>query len=300
MGPPATRPPCSVLGSLVDGNHSAGKGAGISSEGSGATLLVAHSAIVNNASDNDGGGIYLGGGWGNDIIQSSTISGNTTSGVGRRRAGAVRRMTNTYVHILNSTIANNTASGTGGGIEFEPRRRAGLVAGRVGVLEHRGGQLLPRDDVRMEHQRGLEPARTGVFNCVRLVHLRRAGVSAARPTWGGCTFDVRNPLLGPLTPLGGEGDLPAPPAAAPAARPSTPPWTTAGATSSATAGSPTSIRPPARRMDDVRAAGRRRRRRHGGARPRRLREERALADGAARRAGAGSLHAHRRRRSRRI
>jgi alpha-tubulin suppressor-like RCC1 family protein len=25
---------------------------------------------------------------------------------------------------------------------------------------------------------------------------------------GSCTFDVRNPLLGPLTPLGGEGDLP--------------------------------------------------------------------------------------------
>ena len=109
-----------VLGSLVDGNHSAGKGAGISSEGSGATVLVAHSAIVNNASDDDGGGIYLGGGWNTNIIQSSTISGNTSSGAGGGLLVRFAEMTNTYVNIFNSTIANNTAASNGGGIEFEP------------------------------------------------------------------------------------------------------------------------------------------------------------------------------------
>src|SRR4029077_11715635 len=65
-----------VFSSLIDGNHSASKGAGIASEGSGTAVVIAHSAIVDNASDNDGGGVYLGGGWGTVIIQSSTISGN--------------------------------------------------------------------------------------------------------------------------------------------------------------------------------------------------------------------------------
>ena len=46
---------------------------------------------------------------------------------------------------------------------------------------------------------------------------------------------------------------------------------------------------PARPLDAVRSARRRRRRRHGGARPRRHRAQRPLADGAARRARAGSL-----------
>src|SRR4029079_3622174 len=49
---------------------------------------------------------------------------------------------------------------------------------------------------------------TGVFNCVSGSFIYVAP-GYPRPTdMGGCTFDVRNPFLGPLLPMGGEGDLP--------------------------------------------------------------------------------------------
>jgi alpha-tubulin suppressor-like RCC1 family protein len=196
-----------VLSSLIDGNRSAAKGAGISTEGSGTTLLVAHSAVVNNTSDNDGGGVYLGGGWSQHRIQSSTISGNTTSGAG---GGVLVRFvpaTTTYVHILNSTITNNTAAGTGGGIEFEPPPVeigsshdvsvfSSIVAGNFSLA------LTFEWNINETWNRP-----TGVFNCTNSLIYVAPGY--ARPTdMGGCTFDVRNPMLGPLTPLGGEGNLP--------------------------------------------------------------------------------------------
>jgi alpha-tubulin suppressor-like RCC1 family protein len=195
-----------VLGSMVDGNHSADKGAGISSEGSGATVQVAHSAIVNNASDGDGGGIYLGGGWNTNIIQSSTISGNTTSGSGGGLLVRFAEMTNTYVNILNTTIANNTASATGGGIEFEPAQ-----AGRQDVSVFASivaGNFSPAT-LEWNINAGWEPVEPpGIFNCVNGSFIYVAP-GLPRPTdMGGCTFDVRNPFLAPLTPMGGASDLP--------------------------------------------------------------------------------------------
>ena len=195
-----------VLGSLVDGNHSARKGAGISSEGSGAVVLMAHSAIVNNAGDNDGGGIYLGGGWNQNAIRSSTVSGNTTSGAGGGLLVHFVETTTTYVHIFNSTIANNTAAGGGGGIEFEPPPPSMPVSHDVSVFSSivAGNYSL---STSLEWNINAGWNQTGVFNCMRSFIYVPAG--NPRPTdMGGCTSDVRNPFLGPLTPMGGTGDLP--------------------------------------------------------------------------------------------
>ena len=189
-----------VLASLVDGNHSAGKGAGISSEGSGATVYVQHSAIVNNASDNDGGGIYLGGGWATNIIHASTISGNTTSGVGGGVLVRFAPMTITYVHIFSSTIANNTAAGTGGGIQFEPADQEGtqdvwvyasVVAGTSpcrpssnGTSTRNGSSPTPRWPAPAPSTASTGPS-----------SMLRPGIPRPRPTWGGVhlsTFATRS------------------------------------------------------------------------------------------------------------
>ena len=194
-----------VLASVIDGNRSAGKGGGISSEGSGASMLVAHSAIVNNAADNDGGGIYLGGGWGTDIIASTTISGNTTSGVGGGILVRFAEGTNTYVHILTSTIANNTAAGTGGGIEFQPPQ---VGTHDVTVFSSIvAGNYTLSTTLEWNINAGWS-AGGGIFNCVQGSFIYVAP-GHPRPTdMGSCTFDVRNPLLGALMPMGGAGDLP--------------------------------------------------------------------------------------------
>jgi alpha-tubulin suppressor-like RCC1 family protein len=195
-----------VLGSLVDGNQSNGKGAGIASEGSGATVVVAHSAIVNNTANNDGGGIYLGGGWNTQIIQSSTISGNTSNGSGGGLLVHFAEMTNTYVNITNSTIANNTASGTGGGVQFEPAHAgrqdvsvfASIVAGNFSKA--------PLEwNINADWANADPP---GIFNCVDGSFIYVAPGMPQPTDMGGCTLDVRNPFLGPLTPMGGTNDLP--------------------------------------------------------------------------------------------
>jgi hypothetical protein len=231
----------------VDGNRNAAKGGGIASEGAGATVLVAHSAIVNNAFDNDGGGIYLGGGWNTDFIKSSTISGNTTSGAGGGVLVRFVQSTTTYVHIFNSTITNNVASGTGGGIEFEPPpTEVGTAPRHLGVLQHRGGQLLP-----CRRRWNGTSTRPGIGR--RASSTASAGRSSTshpgtrgRPTWAGAssTFATRSWARSfrwaarttcRFTRCWW------------AARSSTRRRTTPRATISATAGSPTSIRrnPPA-------------------------------------------------------
>ncbi|HEY7375589.1 MAG TPA: hypothetical protein VIF57_25755 [Polyangia bacterium] len=193
-----------VLGSLVDGNRSAGAGGGVSSEGVGATLFVGHSAIVNNASDTDGGGLFLAGGWNTDYIENSTISGNSATGVGGGMLVRFADMTNTYVNIQTSTITNNTATGTGGGIEFETPQ-VGVhdvsVFGSIVAGNYSTSTLdwNINDSWNNEH---------GLFNCVNGSFIHVAPGSPRPTDMGGCKLDVRNPFLGPLTTLGGEGDLP--------------------------------------------------------------------------------------------
>jgi len=200
-----------VLGSLVDGNHSAGKGAGISSEGSGATVYVEHSAIVNNASDNDGGGIFLGGGWATNIIQGSTISGNTTSGAGGGVLVRFAPMTITYVHIFSSTIANNTAAGNGGGIQFEPADQEGTQDVWVFASIVAGNYSLSTElewNINSEWYVTDRSRPAGTFNCLNGSFIYVAPGHPRPADMGGCTFDARNPFLGPLTPMGGVGNLP--------------------------------------------------------------------------------------------
>ena len=196
-----------VLNSIVDGNHNGGKGGGIASEGAGATVFVAHSAIVNNISDDDGGGIYLGGGWNTDFIRSSTISGNISNGDGGGVMVRFVEATTTYVHIFNSTIANNTAGGSGGGISFDPPSLDVGTAHDISVFSSIvAGNFSP--SISLEWNINAWNRATGVFNCVNGSFIYVAP-GLPRPTdMGGCTFDVRNPFLGRLTPMGGAGDLP--------------------------------------------------------------------------------------------
>ena len=199
-----------VMNALVDGNRNAATGGGIASEGSGAAVFVAHSAIVNNASDTDGGGIYLGGGWGTDMIDSCTVSGNTAAGVGGGMLVRFAEKTNTYVNILTSTIANNTAGGTGGGIEFDPAA-AGMQD--VSVFSSIVAANFSASTLEWNINAGwntpvVPGGPAGLFNCVDGSFMYVAPGNPLPNDMGGCTFDVRNPLLGPLTPLGGAGDLP--------------------------------------------------------------------------------------------
>jgi alpha-tubulin suppressor-like RCC1 family protein len=192
-----------VFNTLVDGNHSAGRGAGILSEGSGTVVLVSNSAIVNNAADGDGGGIYLGGGWATDIIQSSTISGNTSRGAGGGVVVRFAEATWTYLNLFNSTIAYNTAVGTGGGIQFEPAQ-----VGVQDVSTYSSIVAANSSTTTMEWNINAGWSPTGIFNCVKTSLIYVLPGYPPPTDSGGCAFDVRNPFLGVLTPMGGEGDLP--------------------------------------------------------------------------------------------
>jgi hypothetical protein len=107
-----------LYNSLVDGNRNPDNGGGVSCHGSGASLIVEHSSIVNNVSDQAGGAIFYGSGWNNQRVANSTISGNSA-----QMGGGVYvhflPCTDTYLYVFNSTIANNAASGSGGGIVLE-------------------------------------------------------------------------------------------------------------------------------------------------------------------------------------
>jgi hypothetical protein len=100
--------------------NKAGQGGGIFDHGgSPSTLTMSHCSVLNNISDSNGGGIYVGNG-DTAIIDTTTISGNSTQFIG----GGIANQTGTLT-ITNSTISFNRAvdlnlSGTnvgfGGGI----------------------------------------------------------------------------------------------------------------------------------------------------------------------------------------
>ncbi len=202
-----------VLNSLVEGNSNTGDGGGIFSQGSGATVSVFNSAIVNNSAEGGGGGLYLAGGWNTNIIQASTVSDNR-AGVG---GGVMVKFfcSNTYLNVYSSTIAYNTASGTGGGIEFEPADRScatqdvsvfsSIVAGNhsTNSFESNINAAWHPDDPQ------ILPA---IFNCTGSSFIYVApGLPTPTNLDGGCAFDARDARLGPLVPMGGAGNLPAHP-----------------------------------------------------------------------------------------
>jgi hypothetical protein len=193
-----------VLGSLVDGNRSPRNGGGVSSQGSGTTLVVEHSAIVDNVSQLSGGGLYFGGGWSTHRIEHSTVSGNAAASGG----GVYVKFapcTATYLHVLNSTIASNTAVSAGGGIRFD-----GVIdcyAQDVTVL----ASIVSNNEATTTSESNINADWSGgVFSCDRgsLVYVAPGLPAPAQAGGVPCRYDVPDALLTPLLPMGGAGNLP--------------------------------------------------------------------------------------------
>lgn len=199
-----------IASTLVDGNATDGDGGGIYSEGFGATVVAYHSSIVNNQAAGAGGGVYFGGGWDTHVLRASTVSGNRANVGG----GVMVKFacSNTYLHVFHSTITNNTAEGTGGGIQFEPNDLAcskqdvtvysSIVAGNhsATTLESNINASWWTDD---------PTGNLGIFACIEgsIIHV---APDFPRPeeTEGICLMDTRDPRLGPLMSMGGVGNLP--------------------------------------------------------------------------------------------
>ena len=210
---------------------------------SGATVFVAHSAIVNNASDNDGGGIYLGGGWGTDIIQGSTISGNTTSGVGGGVLVRFAEMTNTYVNILDQHDREQHRRRHGRRHRVRTAAQAGpahdvsvfasIVAGNYSHRRRSNGTSTRAGAAR-------DPP--GVFNCVNGSFIYVAP-GYPRPTdMGGARSTFATRSWARSCRMGGEGNLPLHPLLRRQPGRRRRAGRSPRATSSATPGSTTSIR----------------------------------------------------------
>jgi hypothetical protein len=194
----------SVLSSLVDGNRSPAPGGGIFSEGNGTTLYVGSSAIVDNVSESSGGGVYFGGGWNTQKIATSTISGNRAASGG----GVYVRFTAcsaTYLFITNSTIVHNTATKTGGGIDFDGQIdcHAQDVTVLSSIITNNVAVETAEDDIDADWNGGM-------FQC-QLDSLIHVAAGLPLPQQGGdtpCRYDVSDALLGPLMPMGGAANLP--------------------------------------------------------------------------------------------
>jgi hypothetical protein len=97
---------------LTDGNANGGHGGAVYNT---ETLTLDHVQITDSAADNhNGGGVYVdGGAIGSLTLTNSTISGNQSNLGGGLYATAAA------VTIENSTIADNSASGVGGGLSID-------------------------------------------------------------------------------------------------------------------------------------------------------------------------------------
>lgn len=193
-----------VMSSLVADNRSPRNGGGIFSEGSGTTLIVEHSAIINNVSQLSGGGLYFGGGWNTHRIEHSTVSGNSAQSGGGAFVSFAPG-TASYLYILNSTIAYNTAMLSGGGVEFHGN--VDSYAQDVTVLAsivNNNGALTTREVNINADWRG------GMFGCDRgsLVYVPPGLPTPAQQLGTPCRFEVPDAVLGSLSALGGTESLP--------------------------------------------------------------------------------------------
>ncbi len=117
-GPPTLR---LVRSTVSDNNAVNGFGGGIS--GSEAVIEVIESLIANNTTGGGGGGIYLDREASRLLMQNSTVTGNSTTGLlddvqgltEAGRGGGIYFVTGKAI-IESSTIANNSATERGGGI----------------------------------------------------------------------------------------------------------------------------------------------------------------------------------------
>jgi hypothetical protein len=193
-----------VLGSLIDHNRSPREGAGIFSQGSGTTLTVEHSAIIANVSALSGGGLYFGGGWATHKIEDSTVSGNTAV-TGGGVLVSFAPCTATYLYVLNSTIADNSASQTGGGIELDAN--VDCYSQDVTVL----ASIVTGNSAAATAEANINADwRGGQFNCDRgsLVYVAPGLPTPSQAGGTPCRYDVPDALLAPLMPMGGTGNLP--------------------------------------------------------------------------------------------
>jgi hypothetical protein len=111
----------------------------------------------------------------------------------------------TYLFITNSTVAYNTATSVGGGIDFdaEPTCHAQDVSVLSSIVTNNSALETDEDDIDADWKGGM-------FECDfnSLLH-----VAPGLPTpqdFGStpCRYDVPDALLGPLMPMGGVANLP--------------------------------------------------------------------------------------------
>lgn len=201
-----------LYNSLIDGNRNPDNGGGVSCHGSGASLIVEHSSIVNNVSDQAGGAIFYGSGWNNQRIANSTISGNSAQTGGGVYVHFLP-CTDTYLYVFNSTIADNAASGAGGGIALEGNvdldsgANSSCFTQDVNIFSSivTNNRSLASDEVNINADwRG---ARYGCGGS-SLVYVAPGKPTPSILDANPCRFDVQDALLGPLMSMGGTGNLP--------------------------------------------------------------------------------------------
>ncbi|MGH8103834.1 MAG: choice-of-anchor Q domain-containing protein, partial [bacterium] len=102
----------SIANSTISGNRSVGGGGGGIYNGGG-NLTITNTTISGNSANGPGGGILT---RGPTTILNSTISGNSSTGAGSFIGGGIYVIGGTTT-VVHSTIANNAAVVSGGGIE---------------------------------------------------------------------------------------------------------------------------------------------------------------------------------------
>ena len=140
----------------IDANAARGAGGGIAFTGG--RLSVDKSTLDSNASAGGGGGAYLAGdaGLNTAVFTSSTISRNTDSGNAPSSGGGgifAANLTDATFHIINSTVADNSAEGSGGAVwvtagtvQLDSATVAGNVANSDGDATGRGGGIAGQVD----------------------------------------------------------------------------------------------------------------------------------------------------------
>lgn len=107
--------------STIDGNLAGGSGGGVmvvsSVGGEQAALTMTDTTVSGNTGHGDAGGLRVFASQPIDIT-GSTISGNTTNGIGRERAGGVL-LEVTHGRLQNVTVSGNSATQATGGVVFK-------------------------------------------------------------------------------------------------------------------------------------------------------------------------------------
>jgi hypothetical protein len=171
-----------VIDTLISGNARVGRGGGISNTG---TLYLINSAVIGNLATQSGGGILST--TGHLFLTNSTVSGNTAGSTGAQGmgGGGIENLYNVAnkggrITMVNSTIANNSATGGGGGLAND----AGGIA-TIGntIISGNNSTGTPFGDV------------SGQFQSLGT---NLIGNSAGSDGWSPSDFLNKNPLLAPL------------------------------------------------------------------------------------------------------